>query len=273
MNTTSQIVLPAVGVLATILVGLVTVWVTYAVGFPRRRLLYGLPVVTPVLSVARSGGDDLQITFKDTPLDKPHVVRVHLVGQGRKDIPSTAFDSGNPLHLDINANIVKVLQITSNGQQPVPKIAVDGSTLRIGPSLIGKRQRIEITLLVDGENPHLICQSYLENVDVREQRAGRFKVGPESFFGAATAFATIGISFEIIALLLLWVTPKPYVIYKFAGLSAKFNDLINSTFNADFNAQSRRLYAFSGLLFIIFAIVSIIIGRMERKKLARETSR
>ncbi|HEV8598282.1 MAG TPA: hypothetical protein VGQ69_02890 [Gemmatimonadales bacterium] len=71
---------------------------------------------------------------------------------------------------------------------PIPKVTVEETCLAIGPSLIGKRQKITFTLLTDGGQPHLTCESTLIDVQVREQDLEDLKPMP----AFAVAFAVIG---------------------------------------------------------------------------------
>jgi hypothetical protein len=166
----SATVWAAAGVVVALLVGVAASAVAYVVGFPKRRLLYGMPVMTPLLSTEADVKGDLELRRHGTLLADPHVLEIRLIGRGRKDIPSSAYDSGQPIRLDVGARIVKLLQSTSDPQSDrVPKAAVHETSLTIGPSRIGRRQVITYTLLADGERPHLTFQSDLIDVDVRQQ--------------------------------------------------------------------------------------------------------
>ena len=66
-------------------------------------------------------------------------------------------------------------------------MTVDGTSLKIGPSLIGKRQHITFTLLVDGTRPCLTCQSPLIDVQVRRLR-------PEDLRPVAAILPVVAIS-------------------------------------------------------------------------------
>src|SRR6266496_479354 len=117
------------GVLAAVLGTLAAVWVTFAVGFPRRRLYYGMRAAAPLLTAPPGMRSDLELRHRGTPagrkggdhadadawqvLADPHVLTLELVSRGRKDIPSEAYDDHQPLRLDIGARIVEVLQATS----------------------------------------------------------------------------------------------------------------------------------------------------------------
>ena len=79
-----------------------------------------------------------------------------LVSRGRSDIQREAFDGGEPLCLDVGVPIVECLQIKiSPSDRPEPLCKVDGSKLLVGPSLIGRRQTIVFSLLIDGQDPKL----------------------------------------------------------------------------------------------------------------------
>jgi hypothetical protein len=161
----------ATGVGVTLLVGVAAALVTYVVGFPKRRLLYGMPVMTRVLSTEADVQGDLELRRHGALLADPHVLEIRLIGRGRKDIPSSAYDGGEPIRLDVGVHIVKLLKSTTDSQSdPVPKVTIDGTSLTIGPTRIGKRQMIAYTLLADGERPSLTCQSPLIDVEVRQQR-------------------------------------------------------------------------------------------------------
>jgi len=56
---------------------------------------------------------------------------------------------------------------------PAPQITADGTSLRIGPGLIGRRHEITITVLTDGGEPSLACQSPLIDVQVRQRTQER----------------------------------------------------------------------------------------------------
>src|SRR5260370_32898479 len=98
----------------------------------------------PAIAVRRAG----------KVLATPHVVTVRLVSRGRRDITREAFDGGEPLCLDVGAAIVEWLEVTTwPSGRPDPVWKMDGSSLPIGPSLIGRRQTTAFSLLVDGMDP------------------------------------------------------------------------------------------------------------------------
>lgn len=132
----------ATGVVVALLAVVATVLVTYMVSFPKRRLLYGMPVVAPLLRAPADARQDLELLYRGEALAAPHVLEIELISRGRKDTPSSAYDSAKPMRLDVGARIVGVLRTTSHPESlSVPKVIVDGQSLMIGPSLIGKRQQ------------------------------------------------------------------------------------------------------------------------------------
>jgi hypothetical protein len=154
-----------------LLAAVATVLVTYIVGFPKRRLLYGMPVVAPLLRAPAGVRQDLELLHRGEALAAPHLLEIELISRGREDTPSSAYDSAKPMRLDVGARIVEVFRTTSHPESlSVPKVIVDGRSLMIGPSLIGKQQYITFTLLVDGTQPCLTCQSPLIDVQVRRLR-------------------------------------------------------------------------------------------------------
>src|SRR5258708_35624925 len=85
-------------------------WVGWLAVNPRRRLSYGMPVVTPLLNAGTDVRQGLEVRRDGVVLADPHVLEVVLASRGRLDIPSTAFDKDRPLILDVGAPILDVLQ-------------------------------------------------------------------------------------------------------------------------------------------------------------------
>jgi hypothetical protein len=159
--------LTATGVVVTVLAAVATVWVTFTVGFPRRRLYYGMQFPTPLLSAPHTMRDELELRLNGQLLSDPSVLTLQLLSRGRRAIPSEAYNDRQPLLLDVGADIIRVLQAnTDPDTASIPLITIDGTVLKIGPSLIDKRQEITITILTDGGRPSLTCKSSLVDVQV-----------------------------------------------------------------------------------------------------------
>jgi hypothetical protein len=57
------------GVLTAVLGTLAVVWVTFTVGFPRRRLYYGVRAVAPLLTEPPGMRSDLELRHRGLPVD------------------------------------------------------------------------------------------------------------------------------------------------------------------------------------------------------------
>ena len=127
-----------------------------------------MPVVTPLLNPAPDAPrPGIEVRRGDRLLADPHAVEVRLVNEGRRDIPSAAFDQRQPLILDVGAPIVEILKIASSPEREV-LVTVQGASVKIGPALIVRRQEISLSLLVDGAASRLTCpQPPLIDIDVR----------------------------------------------------------------------------------------------------------
>ena len=158
------------GVVVAVLAAVAGVWVTLSVGFPRRRLYYGLRAAAPLLTAPPGMRSNLQLLHRETPLADPYVLTVELTSRGRKDIPDDAYNGGQPLQLDVGSRIIEILQITSEPETLIaPRVVASKTHLRIGPSLIGKRHQITINVLTDGGQPSLTCRSPLVDVQIRQR--------------------------------------------------------------------------------------------------------
>jgi hypothetical protein len=158
------------GVVAVIVSTAAVVWVTLTVGLPRRRLYYRMKAVAPLMIAPEGVRDGIELLHRGKLLTDPRALTIELLSRGRKDIPSNAYNDGQPLWLDVGAPIVEILQVTSVPTTlPIPDVTADGTSVNLGPSLIGKRHVITITVLTDGGNPALTCRSPLVDVQVRQR--------------------------------------------------------------------------------------------------------
>ena len=94
-----------------VIIGIATMWVTWLSPFPKRRLLYSMPIATSMLNMQSELTEELKVIYGAKQLESPYVVNVELASRGRADIPRDAFDGGKPLCLDIGAPIVECLQV------------------------------------------------------------------------------------------------------------------------------------------------------------------
>lgn len=170
---------PFAGVVVGVLSTAVVAWVTLRAANPKRPVLYWSGSVTPLLN-REAGMPQLKVSVRPKStwriwnpggqeLKFPHIVKVELTSRGRADIAPAAF-GGNPLRLDLGAPIVEFLDVTTTpDDRQVPKVGADGTTLLVEPALIGKREIIDISVLVDGQSPFLgKPQQSLTNVDISQ---------------------------------------------------------------------------------------------------------
>ncbi|MFF3445871.1 hypothetical protein ACFYXJ_01890 [Streptomyces sp. NPDC002667] len=165
----------ATGVGVAALTGGGAIWAALRTSHPRWRLTYSTdhdPLVDPLL------GGRLEIRRDGILLTDPHLVRITLVNPGRRDIASSAFDQGRPLHVDLGVPYLEMVGTVSepSSAQP-PPASVDGSRLSIGPGRIGCGTTITYLLLVDTV-PTYSCTHSLLDVRVSELPAPPFRRSP-----------------------------------------------------------------------------------------------
>jgi hypothetical protein len=136
------------GIPATVL-ALVSVYAAWR-AIPPRRMLYDwrLDAVQLVRTDA-TAAVELEVRRNGEILRDPHVVQVKLASRGRADIGRDAFDG--PVVLNVGVPILDVLNADSSAEHvPAPPVEIDGSTLRVGPSMLSKRHDLTYSLLIEG---------------------------------------------------------------------------------------------------------------------------
>jgi hypothetical protein len=160
----------AAGATATLVAGFAAAIVALVVAFPRRRLIYGTPIIASLLTSASSSRGDLELRHRGTAVTEPYVVDVEIISRSRRDITREDYDNQEPIRLDIGTRILELLKATSEPRSLYPPTAtVDGSAINIGPSLIGKRQKITYTILVDGRPPGVNLKHSVNGLQVLRQ--------------------------------------------------------------------------------------------------------
>ncbi len=189
----------AMSVGVALLIGVPTFMVTWV---PRQRLYYWAPPATPLLASGTRSIADLEVRHDGRQLADPCLLEVTLIARGRRDIPSSAFDQGRPLVFDLGAEIVKVLQVRcSPASSLVPPVTNEGSDLRVGPELVGSRQITTISVLLDGDRPHLVCtQPVLAQVTLIHR-------DPQYGFSWATTAALVATVVAVLASVVTVVAP------------------------------------------------------------------
>ncbi|MEV7341074.1 hypothetical protein [Streptomyces sp. NPDC093544] len=155
----------AAGVAVAVLVGCGAIWAAFRAAHPRRRLTYATNH-SPLVHQRIDGS--LEIRRNGTLLTDPHLVRLVLTNPGRRDIPSSAFDQGQPFRVDLAVPYLEMVGTESepSAAQP-PPVSVRGSEVTIGPGRIGCGTTITYLLLVDTV-PAYRCRHSLLDVRVEQ---------------------------------------------------------------------------------------------------------
>jgi hypothetical protein len=153
------------GPVALLILGTLTLWVTYAVGNAGRRLIYSLPTEAPLIVAVRGVRSEVEIRHGGRVLVHPHLLVIRLQAKGRKDIRSSDFDQGKPLRLDVKVPVVALLKVNMKPRNVTPPdVRVTATGLEIDPVLIRKRQTMSFNVLVEGQGAYLTCDSPLGDV-------------------------------------------------------------------------------------------------------------
>jgi hypothetical protein len=155
------------GILATIVTCIVTIWFTFRSENPRRRLHVYMASSLPVVRTHEAMKNALEVRHQGRTLSQPHVVTVMVVSRGRKDISSDSFDGEKPIVANLGVPIIQQLQFDAVAKSrgvPVPKVVIDGTQVLIGPSMLAKRHTLTITALVEGE-PRLSMEIPILDID------------------------------------------------------------------------------------------------------------
>lgn len=155
----------AAGVAVAVLVGSGAIWAALRAAHPRWRLTYSTSHA-PMVHHPIDGS--LEIRRNGTLLINPHWVRLVLTNPGRRDIPGSAFDQGQPFRVDLAVPYLEIVGTESepSAAQP-PPVSVLGSELTISPGRIGRGTTITYLLLVDTV-PSYRCRHSLLDVRVEQ---------------------------------------------------------------------------------------------------------
>lgn len=160
-----------VGVAVAIVAAVVPV-ILWSLGSPRRLLVYNMDSDTALLSsgARERAGADVRVTVNYQLVNDPHVVVFRLESRSRRDVRPADFVDGRPVKFDMAVPVIRLLDSYTGGESlPEVKLAVEGSHVVVGPSLIKSRQSINLTLLTDGA-PTVTCpRPSLTDVIVRRR--------------------------------------------------------------------------------------------------------
>lgn len=258
------VILPVAAFAFSVIVGAASVWVAYAAGFPRQRLLYWIPAAVPLVNAPKGHSQGFQLLYNGAKVAQPHLLSVQLISRGRKDILESSFEGGKPITLDLGAPIIDILQNDPVGRRAFePATSLDYHTLKIGPSLIGKRQAVKITLLLAGRPAQLILNARLADVDVRKRSRLPTFLNRNSLAGVATTMLVASVAFIVLAVL---AANRIYVPQTFESnikaLTAVVNGLLSQTTEQIYTA----LASIAVLLALLAGVTAWALGRSERAR-------
>jgi hypothetical protein len=157
---------------AIAVVGIVVAVVLWALGSPRRLLVYNLDSDTAMFSSAarQRAGAAVEVTVGGQVVVDPHVVSFRVESRSRRDVRPDDFTDARPVVFEMTAPVVKLLDSNTGGEaMPVVPVAVDGSRLTVGPGLIKSKQSIKVDLLTDGPVTVTCPRPALVDVIVRQR--------------------------------------------------------------------------------------------------------
>lgn len=156
-----------VGTLALVGVGFQVV--SYFRDHPKRRIEYTVHSTRLVASKRKI--DDMVVTVRGIQVNDPHLVTLNVYSNSRADIPSSAFDAGDPLRIRVAPGGALLLDESKNDGG----IQIDGghgenfewAEFGVPPQLIRKRSEGSIMFVSSGP-PTVSVTAPLIDVDVRE---------------------------------------------------------------------------------------------------------
>lgn len=149
------VVVSVIALAVTIVIAVVTV----RRQFPKRRLSFVMGETRLV-----SGTVPLEVSYRGKGVRDPRVIELSIVSDSRADIPSSAFDAGRPIILELSVPIVTVLERSVEGIQ----LHEHGRALVLEPQLIRVGAASDLTLLVEGPSGQIVVDNSLIDIPVRE---------------------------------------------------------------------------------------------------------
>lgn len=182
--------LTIIAIIIAIVAVIVSVWAVRRWGVRRHRILltYASNQLIPDLSPL-VGDDALKVTFKELPIENPHLVFLRLQNIGPQDIASDDFDSQRRITLNLNCKFYVLLK----GSHPKftfgPAVGAE-CIIEIAPLLLKRGEAWELALIVSGP-PELESEIPLKNTDVLDKRTFDAKVTSSFLVAAVGAISSV----------------------------------------------------------------------------------
>lgn len=138
----------AVGVVATLAVGLLTAWATRNASLRRCRVTY--EVVSNSLLLPSDHSGNVSVSHQGVRLGEPRAVTIYLRNAGRRDITSDQFHGGRPIAFDFGRPVLELLSVQSSASSYPLDVELEGSAFLVRPSFIRRKKGAAVTVLLDG---------------------------------------------------------------------------------------------------------------------------
>lgn len=152
----------------------------------------------------RAGAATLKVVVNGEEVKDPRSVTVHFVSYGRLDVPSSAYDGGKPVVIDLGVPVVQ--QLDSSGIA-AEDFNVDGSTITIAPHLIKAGAQYQWEVVCDGP-PEVTIDPPLIDTDVMDPRRAWIEGGKKGRLYTLGAGA-LGIGLILVGLINMPTTSRP----------------------------------------------------------------
>jgi hypothetical protein len=154
------------GLLVGVVAIVCSVWAARRWGNRRGRIDWSVAVV-PLLPKDVHPGL-LSFTYRDFPVDNPHLVTLELVNTGPKDVPSSAFDSSRPIAISFGQTFYGITGSTGGVALHAPAIgaSANDAIVNIRPLLLKRGRMWSFTVVVSGA-PDLSIESSLIDTDIQ----------------------------------------------------------------------------------------------------------
>ncbi|WP_158718826.1 hypothetical protein [Streptomyces sp. NRRL WC-3795] len=163
---TNEVFVAALGVLATIGVGFLGAWAAKTANYPKLQLDYFISLNKELLS-SSAANSSVSVTHNGAALSNPRIVVVRLDNAGRRDIIASMFHNGAPIELDLGKPILELLSVNSApAGTHGPTAVATGSTIKVDPSHIRRKQKVSFSVLLNEEPSGIIARHHMVNVDV-----------------------------------------------------------------------------------------------------------
>ncbi|MEQ6027625.1 hypothetical protein SOM70_34220 [Streptomyces salinarius] len=140
------------GIFTALLGAVAGAWINNKFANPKRAIKYSWTKNVSLLHTSGTSSSTLMVQHSGALLSKPRVIDFALFNSGKTDITRDAFDNGDKIELNMDADVIEVLDFSSSpATAPSPSWAVQGRQVLISPGLIKSGQIIFFSCLVDGD--------------------------------------------------------------------------------------------------------------------------